>query len=130
VLDGSSVPLCLDTGHVTLGGGEPVDVAQQAHDRIAHLHLKDVDARLAARVAANELTFSAAVGAGVFRPQGDGDVDLEAILDSVRAAGYSAWYVMEQDVMLTAEPPDRRGPRDNVARSLDYLEHTVSQVKQ
>ncbi|HET8814985.1 MAG TPA: sugar phosphate isomerase/epimerase [Solirubrobacterales bacterium] len=125
VLEGSSAALCLDTGHVMLGGGDPVALSQQAPERIAHLHLKDVDADLAARVVAGELTFSQAVPAGVFRPLGDGDVDLAAIIDSVRAAGYGGWYVMEQDVMLAAEPPAGEGPRTDVARSLDFLGHRL-----
>jgi inosose dehydratase len=129
VLDGSNASLCLDTGHVMLGGGDPVEVAQQAPERIAHLHLKDVDADLAARVAAGELTFSQAVPAGVFRPLGDGDVDLETIVDSVRAAGYNGWYSMEQDVMLTTEPPEGEGPREDVARSLAYLQRALGEVK-
>ena len=128
VLDGSSAALCLDTGHVLLGGGDPVAIAQQAPERIAHLHLKDVDAGLAARVAAGELTFSEAVPAGVFRPLGDGDIDLDTIIDSVRAAGYSGWYVMEQDVMLSAEPAAGEGPGKDVARSLSFLRRTLSEV--
>ena len=38
-----SVSLCLDTGHLLVGGTDPADVARQAPDRIAHTHLKDVD---------------------------------------------------------------------------------------
>lgn len=44
VLDGSSVPLCLDTGHLFIGGSDPVELAREATARIAHTHLKDVDA--------------------------------------------------------------------------------------
>jgi inosose dehydratase len=36
-------------------------------------------------------------------------------------AGYRGWYVMEQDTVLTAEPPASGGPRDDVAASLAYL---------
>jgi inosose dehydratase len=128
VLDGSSVALCLDTGHITLGGGDPVAIAQYAPERIGHLHLKDVDAGLAARVAAGELTFSEAVPAGVFRPLGDGDLDLEAILESLRRAGYEGWYVMEQDVTLGAEPAAGAGPQIDVARSVDYLQRALAAV--
>jgi inosose dehydratase len=129
VLERSTASLCLDTGHVMLGGGDPVELALQAPERIAHLHLKDVDADLAARVAAGNLTFSQAVPAGVFRPLGDGDVDLDTIVDSLRAAGYNGWYSMEHDVMLTAEPPEGEGPREDVARSLAYLRRALAEVK-
>jgi inosose dehydratase len=129
VLDGSTAALCLDTGHVMLGGGDPVAIAQQAPERVAHLHLKDVDASLAARVVAKEVTFSHAVAAGVFRPLGDGNVDLETIIDSLQAAGYQGWYCMEQDVMLTAEPAEGDGPREDGARSLGYLRCALGEVK-
>jgi inosose dehydratase len=129
VLDGSTAALCLDTGHVVLGGGDPVAIAQQAPERVAHLHLKDVDAGLAARVVAEELTFSQAVAAGVFRPLGAGDVELEAIIGSVQGAGYSGWYCMEQDVMLSDEPAEGEGPRADVARSLEYLRRALAEVK-
>ena len=49
-LTGSSVDLCLDTGHLLIGGTDPAELARQAPERIAHVHLKDVDARLARRV--------------------------------------------------------------------------------
>jgi inosose dehydratase len=126
VLDGSTAALCLDTGHVMIGGGDPVAIAGQAPERIAHLHLKDVDAAMAARVVAKELPFSDAVRDGVFRPLGDGDLDVRAIVESVRAAGYDGWYVFEQDVMLGAEPPVGGGPREDVARSLAFLQRALA----
>ena len=43
VLSGSSVSLCLDTGHLLIGGTDPADLTRQAPDRIAHTHLKDVE---------------------------------------------------------------------------------------
>ena len=45
VLDGSSISLCLDTGHLLIGGSDPAELAHQAPERIAHVHLKDVDAQ-------------------------------------------------------------------------------------
>ena len=33
VLDGSAIPLCLDTGHLLIGGTDPVDLARQAPER-------------------------------------------------------------------------------------------------
>ncbi|WP_322748581.1 MULTISPECIES: sugar phosphate isomerase/epimerase, partial [unclassified Frankia] len=75
VLDGSSVPLCLDTGHLLIGGTDPAALAREATGRIAHTHLKDVDAALAARVRSGDSTYTAAVAAGMYRPLGQGDVD-------------------------------------------------------
>ena len=126
VLDGSTVPLCLDTGHVVLGGGDPVAIAEQARERVAHLHLKDVDATLARAVIDGRLTFSDAVRRGVFRPLGHGDVDVRAVLDHVGAAGYDGWYVFEQDAQLETEPDAGAGPCQDVARSLEFLQAALT----
>lgn len=119
VADGCAVPFCLDTGHVLVGGGDPVALARDLADRINHVHFKDVDAELAGRIRSGAITFSDAVRAGVFRPLGDGDVDIPAIVSALR--DYSGWYVLEQDVMLSAAPPDGAAPMLDVARSRDYL---------
>ena len=42
--------LCLDTGHLLIGGTDPAEPDQQAPDRIAHTHLKDVDNTIAEKV--------------------------------------------------------------------------------
>ena len=58
VLQGSSISLCLDTGHLLIGGTDPAELARQAPERIAHLHLKDVDSTIAAKVQSGRLTYS------------------------------------------------------------------------
>ncbi|MCP2329484.1 inosose dehydratase [Hamadaea flava] len=121
VLDGSRIPLCLDTGHLLIGGTDPVALAAAAPERIAHTHLKDVDDALAARVRAGELTYTDAVRAGMYRPLGQGDIDIAAIVRGLESAGYTGWYVMEQDAILTAEPPADGGPVADVRASLAFL---------
>ncbi|MGW5158618.1 TIM barrel protein [Nonomuraea wenchangensis] len=121
VLGGSSVALCLDTGHLLIGGTDPLDVVDRAPGRIAHVHLKDVDAALAARVRSRELSYTQAVRAGIYRRLGLGDVDVKGIVAGLTAAGYDGWYVMEQDVILDAEPPAGAGPADDVRASVAFL---------
>ncbi len=125
VLDGCSVPLCLDTGHLLVGGTDPAELARDATDRIAHVHLKDVDAGMAERVRAGAAGYGEAVRAGMYRPLGAGDVDVAAIVATLAAAGYPGWYVLEQDTVLTIEPPPGAGPVADVRASLEYL-RTVS----
>lgn len=50
VLAGSSIALCLDTGHLLIGGTDPAELVATDPGRIAHVHLKDVDAPMADRV--------------------------------------------------------------------------------
>jgi inosose dehydratase len=120
VLEGSSIPLCLDTGHLLIGGTDPAELARQAPDRIAHVHFKDVDARLAGRVQDGRLTYTQGVREGMYRPLGSGDVDVPAIVGSLRARGYDGWYVLEQDTILTEEPRGE-GPVADVRASAEYL---------
>ncbi len=122
VLAGSRIPLCLDTGHLLIGGTDPLELARTAADRVAHVHLKDVDAALAARVRSGELAYAEAVRAGVYRPLGAGDVDIAGIAGALTSAGYAGWYVMEQDTVLSAEPEPGAGPMGDVLRSVAFLE--------
>ena len=115
VLTGSSIPLCLDTGHLLIGGTDPVALARAVPHRVAHVHLKDVDAGLAARVRSGELTYTEAVGSGMYTPLGTGDVDVAGIVTVLRDNGFDGWFVLEQDTILAGEPGDDGPVRDVVA---------------
>ncbi|MEU4826162.1 TIM barrel protein [Actinomadura citrea] len=121
VLGGCSIPLCLDTGHLLVGGTDPVWLARFAAPRIAHVHLKDVDVGLAQQVLKGDITYTNAVRDGLYRPLGDGDIDIPDLIRTLEAAGYEGWWVMEQDTVLTGEPAQGAGPYGDVRRSLDYL---------
>lgn len=121
VLDGSGIGLCLDTGHLLVGGADPVLIARESADRIAHVHLKDVDAEMAQRVRDGALGYRDAVAQGLYRPLGDGDVGVGDIVSSLSGHGYRGWYVMEQDAVLGEEPGPDAGPVADVRRSLAFL---------
>jgi inosose dehydratase len=120
VLSGSRVGLCVDTGHLLVGGGDPVAITAAHPERVEHVHLKDVDAALAARVRAGDVTFGAAVRDGMFRPLGKGDIDIAAMVRTLEDAGYDGWYVLEQDVVLDSEAQSG-APYADVETSLAYL---------
>ena len=126
VLHGCGIGLCLDTGHLLVGGADPVALAAEYPQRIAHVHLKDVDADLATRVRSGELTYTEAVKIGLYRPLGQGDVDVAAIVGSLETAGYRGWYVLEQDTVLHSDPPPGDGPVVDVIASLEYLAAVVA----
>jgi inosose dehydratase len=121
LLDRTDVGLCLDTGHVAVGGGDPLDLARRAAARVVHVHLKDVDAALARRVVAGDLGYRNAVREGLYRPLGDGDLDVIAIVRALEESGYLGWYVLESDEVLDREPPPGAGPIEDVRRSLAFL---------
>lgn len=123
VLEGSDVLICLDTGHLVLGGTDPVELARAGGDRIAHVHLKDVDEEVAARLRASELDLVQAVQAGLFRPLGEGQAPVAETVRALEENGYKGWYVLEQDCALpTADIPDGEGPIEDVRRSIAFLE--------
>ena len=127
VLSGSRIPLCLDTGHLLIGGTDPLQLARQVPERVQHCHLKDVDAAWAARVQAGELTYTEAVAAGMYVPLGQGDVDIAGIVTALQDSGFDGWYVMEQDTILTGEP-EGEGPLADVRASVAFVTGVVAGV--
>jgi inosose dehydratase len=127
VLEGSSVALCLDTGHLLIGGTDPAELTRQAPERIAHVHFKDVDAVKARQVQDGRLTYTEAVRDGMYRPLGQGDVDVAAIAQRLTQQGYDGWYVLEQDTILTEEPRGE-GPVRDVHASAEHLRKVIGGV--
>ena len=124
VLAGSDVGLCVDTGHLLVGGADPVEVARSHPSRVVHVHLKDVDAEQAARVRAGETAFTTAVREGMFRPLGQGDVGIAEMVRTLEVAGYRGWYVLEQDVMLNG-PTEAEATYADMRASLAFLERVA-----
>jgi inosose dehydratase len=120
VLEGSAISLCLDTGHLLIGGTDPAELTRQAPERVAHTHFKDVNDQIAGQVRSGRLTYTEGVRRGMYRPLGRGDVDFAAIVRDLRGRDYGGWYVLEQDTILTEEPRDE-GPVADVRESADYL---------
>ena len=120
-LDGSEMGLCLDTGHLVIGGSEPVGIAELAGPRVNHVHLKDVNLEVAGRLASRELSFKEAAQKDAFRPLGEGDVDVGGVVDRLESSSYRGWYVLEQDSVVEREPGEGAGPVVEVRKSLDYL---------
>lgn len=125
VLAGSAIALCLDTGHLLIGGTDPLELAKAVPHRIAHTHLKDVDASLAAKVQSGEVSYTDAVKAGMYTPLGTGDVDVAGIISVLRDNGFDGWFVMEQDTILDGAPAGD-GPVADVRASVAYLKSVTS----
>lgn len=122
VLAGSGVNFVLDTAHLAVGGYDPVDFATEFGHRVGLVHIKDTNLEVAERLNAGQLTLMEAVQAGIFPPVGDGDLDIDAVIQRLESAGFGGWYVLEQDVAITgAEPGIGSGPIEGVRQSVDYL---------
>ena len=122
LLEGSDVLVCLDTGHLVLGGTDPAWLASAEPGRVAHVHLKDVAGETAARLRAGQLGYVPAVQAGLFQPLGAGSAPVADTVRNLEDTGYDGWYVLEQDLALpSADIPDGEGPIEDVRRSIEFL---------
>ena len=129
VVAGSTIPFCLDTGHMIIGGTDPVAFAQNHAERVAHSHLKDVDLSWAKKVQSNELSYYDAVVQGMYRPLGQGDVDIRTIVRSLIKSGYTGWFVLEQDNVITAEPGVNQGPVADAKASVEFLRGVIAELE-
>jgi inosose dehydratase len=125
LLESSSVSLCIDTGHLLIGGADPAEIARDTAARVAHAHLKDVDADLAEQVRAERLGYHDAVRRGLYRPLGQGDISVADVVGSLERSGYHGWYVLEQDAVLETSPDDGDGPLRDAVASLEFLRKTL-----
>jgi inosose dehydratase len=116
LLELTDAALLLDTGHLTLADGDPVQALRNWRDRIGHVHVKDV--RLGAlRGAADMLEIWRR---GVFCELGSGDVDLDAFLAELVGGGYDGWLVVEQD-RIPAPDEDPAEAAEAQARNRHWL---------
>ena len=90
--------LCLDVGHYLVGGGEPVRAIRRYGSLVTHVHLKDVDPAVLARLRSREIDgFGAAVRERIFTELGNGALDLHGVLATLDAVDFDGWLMVEQD---------------------------------
>jgi inosose dehydratase len=118
----TDVPWCFDSGHLLIGGVDPAAFVREHAARIGHVHLKDVDARLAEELRRGALTLVEATQAGLFRPLGEGDARIDEVVRRLDESGYERWLVLEQDIAITgSEPAVGAGPVLDVRKSIEFL---------
>ncbi len=84
------VSFCLDTAHTTLAGINPAALIRQYGDRIAFMHLKDVDTYALSKAEGREKMAS-------FRALGHGTVDFPAVKAALEEAGFDGVLCVELD---------------------------------
>ncbi len=128
VLARTTMPFCLDTGHMWIGGTDPVAFAQNHGDRVGHVHFKDVRLDIAQRVRDGELSYYDAVTQGLYTPLGQGDVDVRGITSTLISQGYAGWFVLEQDNVMRAEPDANGGPMVDAKTSVEFLRAVAAEA--
>jgi inosose dehydratase len=116
----TDIGLCLDTGHLVIGGGDPLRAVADWGARINHVHLKDVRRLVIDGVVARDGLMMDFWREGAFCPLGDGDLDIDGVLRAIRDAGFSGWLVVEQDMLPRPDDPADRAARDQ-QRNREYL---------
>lgn len=102
---GDAVGLTIDTGHASFAGMTPSEIVPRFLERVRHVHLKDVRARVLDRNRAEPGSFLDAIVDGVFTVPGDGDLDLAPVVRALVDGGYAGWIVVEGD-----QDPERANP--------------------
>ena len=129
VLERSTMPFCFDTGHLMIGGTDPVRFAAEHAGRVAHVHLKDVALAGMHRVKDGETSYYDAISVDeLYRPLGQGDVDVRAIITSLVGSGYRGWFVLEQDKVVRAVPAAGEGPVQDARASVAFLREVVADL--
>ncbi len=96
--DPKKVSLLFDTGHAYYGGAtDPAALLRKHVARVVHVHCKDVRAQVIAKARNDGWSFLTGVINGTFTVPGDGVIDFDAVLSTLRAAGYEGWLVVEAE---------------------------------
>lgn len=120
LLERTDVGMCLDTGHLMVGGGDPIAALGDWGSRINHVHIKDcrldvVRAIVDERAPSDEIWHRHA-----FCRLGAGDLDLDALLEGLRAMSFAGWVVVEQDGILNESWTAQEAFRDQ-SENREYL---------
>lgn len=116
LLDDTDLAVCLDTGHLAYAGIDPEQAIDAYAARTQHIHLKDIDAGVLARVHDEHLDFWQAIATQIFYPLGSGTVDLEKVSAALRVAGYHGFATIEQDRV-----PGSGAPLDDLTQCVAAL---------
>jgi len=115
VLDRSDIGLCLETGHMMLGGGDPVAMLRDWGERVNHVHLKDAVRSVMAGIVADGAPVTEIWSREAFCALGRGDLDVVGILDGLAGIGFGGWLVVEQDILPRS--------RERFAQAADEQRH-------
>ena len=112
-IDPELLKICIDTGHCTYAGFDPVAFMQRHMERITYVHFKNTDAKVKADAIANRTGFYEACGQGIFCNLDQGEVDFPAVRQLLLESGYEGWCTIEQDCDPTLDPDPERDARVN-----------------
>jgi inosose dehydratase len=107
LLSVTDVGVCLDTGHLLVGGGDAVQAVRDWGDRINHVHLKDAKLDVIHGIVEDRAPVRSIWERRAFCRLGTGDIPLADVLESLSAQHYRGWLVVEQDIFPDPDAPDQ-----------------------
>ncbi len=115
--DDKILKICLDTGHATYAGFEPVAFMEKYMERISYIHFKDIDPAIKKHVIDHQIGFYDACAQGIFCNLGQGEVDFVAVKALLDKVGFEGWCTIEQD----CDPAGHTTPKDDAKMNRAYL---------
>ena len=115
VTDPTLVGWCLDCGHLAYGGGDTLRMLERYGNRVAYVHIKDVDESLLHASREHGWSFQDALKKYIFSKLGQGAANVPTVIQALKEHGYDGWLVVEQDT--TSE-----NPTDVARENREYLE--------
>jgi len=115
--DPTYVNLCLDTGHIVYGGGDPIEMVKKYPERITYVHIKAFDADITRRAHEEDWPFVKAVAAGASVRPPAGAPDMKELVEALADLDKELYVVCEQDLY----PCDPRLPLPNAVMTRQYL---------
>jgi inosose dehydratase len=64
----------------------------------------------------------------VFQQLGEDNAGIGQLLGLLGWEGYRGWYVLDQDIVVEAEPEEGEEPLTHIRESLDFLERELEEV--
>jgi inosose dehydratase len=119
-IDASRLGLCLDTGHARFGGADAVELVDNYHSLIRHVHVKDCSTAILDDVKREGKGMEEALVRGAFTELGNGDSNIGDVIGALERHGYEGWLVIEQDRFLFAKDT-METLRESQRRNRDYL---------
>lgn len=115
LLASTDVGLTFDSGHLLIGGGDPLPDFRRWRDRVNHLHLKDARTKVLREALESDDPMRSVWENRVFVPLGEGDLAVGELVDEIIASGYAGWLIVEQDVVPRSTADVERARNEQIA---------------
>ncbi len=115
-----TVKLLIDTGHMLFAQGNSMEVLNDYHERLIHVHTKDIRKEILNKSLTSDYSFRKAFLEGAFTVPGDGCIDYHPFIKKLKEKGYEGWIVVEAE-----QDPAKANPLEYAKKGYSYLSKIV-----